>query len=258
MSLGSTINRLVGTALVTPTLGRLAARLFHDRIPHRGLVIDTSNPLIQPGTKAALLCRAYESAEYRFVQRYLLRDRDVLELGGSLGIISCTIRRALDPAFKLVVVEADPRLATILKRNLELNGCDRGVVIEQCAIAYGTDQVSFSPGASSYAGKLAEVGSEGNTIRVPAVTLSALVARHDIGHFCLVSDVEGVEWQFLREDPGALAGASRVILEAHDRAGYGSSDAFIEELVDSGMFRLIDRYGCVAVFDRVETAVQHA
>lgn len=243
----------VGSALIRPEIGRVAARLLHNRIPFRGLTVDTSDPLVHDGVKAALLFQAYESAEYRFVKRYLLPDRDALELGGSIGVMTATIRGLLDPGRRHVVVEADPRLIRILRRNLELNG-RRNVEVEEAAIAYGTDYVSFAIGPNSLGGKIDNGEAAGETIEVPAVTLAELVERHALDGFCLVSDVEGVEWQILREDAGALTRAQRIIIEAHARERFGGYGAFLEELPKAIPFREIDRYGCVAVFDRIGDA----
>ncbi|WP_066807266.1 FkbM family methyltransferase [Sphingomonas asaccharolytica] len=241
----------VGAALIRPAVGRFAATILGNRIPFRGLTVDTSDPLVHDGVKAALLFGAYESAEYRFVHRYLLRDRDALELGGSIGVMTATIRGLLNPGRRHVVVEADPRLATILRRNLELNG-RRDVVVEEVAIAYGTDSVRFAIGPTSLGGRIDDSQRAGETIEVPAVTLAGLIEHHAFDDFCLVSDVEGVEWQILREDAAALTRARRIIIETHDRDGYGGYEAFLEELPRAIPFRQIDRYGCVAVFDHIE------
>ena len=244
------LKRAVGPLLANTLTGRLAGWLFRDRIPHRGLIIDTSPKMVTPGIKAALLLRGYESGEYRFVRDYLPRDRDVIELGGSLGVISCTIRRKLDPARKLVVVEANPNLADALERNLALNGCATNVSVERTAIAYGgAAHIDFELGETSVSGRIAEKSS-GATISVPAMPLSVLVGRHGLDEFSLVCDIEGVEWEILREDKAALARAATIIIEAHDRAGFGGYEAFFSELAATGLFTLAGQHGAVAVFSR--------
>src|SRR3569623_274442 len=95
-SLATHAKRFIGPLLANRWTGLVAARVLRDRIPHRGLTIDTSSPVVTPEIKAALRMRVYESSEYRFVRRYVPTDCDVIELGGSLGVISCTIRRRID------------------------------------------------------------------------------------------------------------------------------------------------------------------
>ena len=52
--------------------------MLGDRIPHRGLTIDTSSPVVDPKTKAALLVNDNASAKFRFVQHFVEHDLDAL------------------------------------------------------------------------------------------------------------------------------------------------------------------------------------
>ena len=243
--------QIIGPLLANDVTGRCVGWLFRDRIPHRGLIIDTSLSIVTPNIKAALLVRGYESGEYRFVRDYLPVDCDVIELGGSLGVISCTIRRKIKPTQKLVIVEANPRLADALQRNLSLNNCAENVSIERVAIAYGDeDFIRFELGETSVSGRLADENSRA-TISVPATRLSALVRAHDLTNFCLVCDIEGVEWQILREDLPALAAARIIIMETHDLSNFGTYQNFIDEILATGQFRLINQHGPVVVLERI-------
>ena len=241
------VNRVVGTALTRPVVGRIAAKLLRNRVPHRGLVVDTSDPVVTPPIKAALLFRAYESAEYRFTKRYLPRDIDVVELGGSIGVISCTLRRHIASNRSLTVVEADSRLARVLRRNLVLNGCEQGTTVREVAIAYGgADTVQFTTGASSVSGRIADANAiPGTVVEVPARTLRQVVVEAGVTEYALISDVEGVEWDVLDNDLDTLAGARVLIMETHARAGSGSHDAFIARLLATGRFTLLAQHGAV-------------
>lgn len=243
------LRRTVGALLIHGSIGELAARLLGNVIPHRGLKVDVSSGLVSSATKAALLLRAYESGEIRFMQKYLPRNCDVVELGGSIGVMSCLIRRRIDKDRRLLVVEADPRLAEILERNLRMNDCDSGTIVETAAIAdEGRNSVSFAIGARSDSGRLASGAGQGRTtIEVPAMSLGALLDRHDYGRFCMVSDIEGAEWGLWRNQREALLRADWIILETHDNPRFGAYSQLIAEMSDSGPFELIDRYGPVVV-----------
>lgn len=82
-SLATRAKRFIGPLLANRWTGIVAARVLGNRIPHRGLIIDTSSPVVTPKIKAALLLQGYESGEYRFVRRYVPTDCDVIELGGN-------------------------------------------------------------------------------------------------------------------------------------------------------------------------------
>jgi FkbM family methyltransferase len=175
-------------------------------------------------------------------------DCDVIELGGSLGVISCTIRRRIDPARRQFIVEADPRLAKALRRNLAINHCDANVDVIEAAISYDPgDTVSFALGESSVSGRVAADAGSLPTIEVPACTLSQLIERHNLTDFALVSDIEGVEWRILKNDLEALASARMIVMETHDSPGNGSYEDLIVALQATGRFDLIDRHGPVVV-----------
>ena len=243
------VRRAVGPWILRGVVGDVAARIFGNRLPHRGLRIDVSSKLVSPVTKAAILLRAYESGEIRFMNRYLPKDRDVVELGGSLGVMSCLIRRKIDPDRRLVVVEADPRIAEILKTNLRLNRCETGTAVENAAIGDGeSEAVTFALGARSDSGRVASTPAAGRaTVTIPSMTLDGLLRRHEVERYCLVSDIEGAEWSIWRNQRDSLLKADWMILETHDNQEFGTYQDLIAEMSNDGAFELVDRYGPVVV-----------
>jgi FkbM family methyltransferase len=251
MSWMTPLNRAIGPMLANNTTGRWIARWFGDRIPHRGLVVDTSHPLIKDNIKAALFFRGYESGEYRFVRRYVPANIDVVELGGSMGIISCTIRRNMDANHRLIVVEADPRLADVLERNLAINGCSDGVFVERKAISYsGEATVSFAQGETSVSGRLSQGGNDEVSITVPATTLAKLIGDHGLTDYALVSDIEGVEWNMINNDLDAMAKARVIVIETHADDPSIDVAALIAKLKMAGKFDIVAEHGPVIVFSR--------
>ena len=101
---------VLAEVLCHPAIGRLLAAFFHDRIRSAGFQFDTSSPRIAASSKAALFWRLYESAEIRYVNRWLSPDLDVVELGSSIGVVSSHIRRRLKPDRRLICVECDGEL----------------------------------------------------------------------------------------------------------------------------------------------------
>jgi len=72
-------------------IGELVAVAYRNKIPFRGLRFSTADPQIHPRVKASLFWGLYESAEIRFVNAYLPRSIDVVELGSSIGVVSCSV-----------------------------------------------------------------------------------------------------------------------------------------------------------------------
>lgn len=247
--LATLIRRAVGTFVAQPAIGRIVAKLLRDRIPHRGLILDTSDPMITDQIKVALLIRGYESSEYRFAKRYLPVDVDVVELGASMGVISCTVAHHIAPGRQVISVEADPRIARILEGNLALNGCADKVEVVPKAIHYGeSPTVSFGIGESTVAGRI-DGGSAGlQQIEVPATTLGALVERVKGHRYALISDIEGLEWQVLGNDRAAVLNAAIVIMELHDSPEGKRWEDLAASLRADPELEVLDQHGSVVVF----------
>jgi FkbM family methyltransferase len=252
MSVKLHLKRVVGSILTAPVMGRAIALVTGDTFRSRGLRVDTSYPAVTPVVKAMLFWNMYESAEIRFVQRYLKPDRDVVELGSSLGVMACQIRARIEPERKLVCVEASPQLAPVIQKNLALNGFTGHTTVVTGAIDYsGAETVSFAEGGNTLQGQKAEAGAQ--TTSTPAVTLEKLLADHQINDYALVCDIEGAEAGIIFQGQGSLRSCRQIVIELHDAECNGrrvSVDEMADALVQQHGFRQVDRYGTVCVFDR--------
>jgi len=252
--LSITVKSIVAAAITHPVIGRTIGAVYGQRIPNRGIVVDTSSPLITPRMKGYLFWGLYESAELRFLHKYLRTDLDVIELGASIGVVSCQIRKRIAPERKLVAVEADWRLIEVLRRNLELNELARNVQILNAAVCAdgGAGMAYFSVGQNNISGKLS-ANRNGNTSEVPALTLDGIAERSDIREYALVSDIEGAETSFIFGADAALAGCRQIIIELHDcefAGEYVTVHQLREAIVRKHGFALRDSYGPVCVFER--------
>ncbi len=255
------LKRLAVTVLCAPWVGRLAGRVWRDRIPSRGTVIDVRGLSVRPEIKALLLWGLYESAEYRFVRDHLRPDLDVIELGSGLGAVSTQIARRLDGGRKLVCVEAAPRLFDKLKQNLAANPARCEVVTVQGALSHaGPERVPFEVNAWHLGSRLAPetAGDRRDVvelIEVPAWTLEQLWREHlGAGDYQLVLDVEGAEAGLFERETGVLTSCRRLLIECHPTRFAGRSygvESLIERIREHG-FELADRYGPVCFFTRAD------
>jgi FkbM family methyltransferase len=216
-----TLNVRVATILTKPSFGNFIARLFRDQIPVGDFTIDTSSERISDSAKAALFWRLYERRERMCIRKYLDPNLDVVELGGSIGVAACQIRRKLSPQRKLVTVEANPKLIDILNTNLKINNCLENTKILNRAIAYHQETVLFYAPPHDHAGahlahpeQIEQHPDE--TISVAAITLSKILETEQIEEFTLVSDVEGAEAEILRYEGNSLKRCRQIIIELHD------------------------------------------
>lgn len=204
------------------------------------------------GVRSSLLRDKYERDEAAMILKHLPADLPVIELGGSLGVISALIRSRLSPGTRHIIVEANPALVEICAGNAARKA-DGVCEVVSAAVHYDGATALFAVDEDIHSSMVGGKPRRGVEVEVPAVTLSELYRR--IGSpaaYCLVSDIEGAEYPVFTRDQAALAAATIAILEIHPeawaRAG-GSEAAFFEACRQIGLFE-IDRRADVVVLSR--------
>jgi len=252
----SSLKKAVAKVICHPLVGAGLARILRDNIPNRGCWFHTNSPAVSSRSKAYLFWGLYESAEYRFVHRYLDPDLDTVELGSGMGVISCHIARRLHTGRNLLCVEANPALLALLSANL---GRYAGHVHTtrvhgalDCSQPSGGN-VSFAVDSDHLLSRVGGAHSNRSIVSAPSISLSHLLKEHIRGPFQLVMDVEGAEAGLLEFDGASLGECRRVIAELHATT-LGGKPYSVEDLrnrFESYLgFRRLDRYGNVFVFGR--------
>ena len=244
---------IVTTCLTMPWVGRAVGRVFGDRIPFYGCIIDVGHARMSPGTKASIFFRLYERAEATFVRRYLPSGTDVIELGAGIGVVTTQVCRN---AGRVISVEADRDLFGLLERTTAEN-CPGHVDVVNAAVAYNRVSdplVRFVKDSYHLGGRLAAPEQLAiDSAEVPCVTLKSLLELYDIGEFCLVSDIEGAEAGIFLEDEVSLAHCTWMIIELHPTTFRGTryDVPALSELIEACGFTEVDRYGANFVFVRI-------
>jgi len=237
-----------------PSVGRFLGNVFGERIPTRGCIIDTSDARVVPEVKADLFFRFYESCEIRFVARYLRRDLDVVELGGSIGVVTCQIRKLIGSNCRMVCVEADSELVRLIGNNLKINRLDKQVSVVNAAIDYsGGETVCFAAGPSNSEGKVDQQDSRGCGLEVKTTTLSRVLSEYGLADYALVCDIEGAEAGIIFRDRDAFLNCKQIIIELHDTVFEGErvgTGKMLNVLTRTHGFHLRDSYGPVCVLER--------
>lgn len=252
----SSIKRTVASLICHPIIGHAVGFIYQNRIPSRRYVIDTSQSFISPKVKAMLFWKIYESAEIRFAERYLRHDLDVIELGSSLGVMTCHIRKRIKESCRLVTVEASPALADHVKLNLSINGLDYQVLVVNKAINYsalGSGTIYFEQGDSNLAGYINHRQTGKHQFEVSTTTLAQIIDEYKIDDYVLVSDIEGAELGIAIHEKEALKKCKQIIIELHDTISDGTMvdvKSMCNMFITEHGFHLLDHYGPVYVFER--------
>jgi FkbM family methyltransferase len=236
-------------------LSNVPIRHWHRNVLRRGgCTIDTNDPVVTPWVRSLIFWGFYERPERRFVKQYLPATQDVVELGGSIGVVSAQIGKRLEAGRRLVVVEANPRSMRLLEANAKTNAPDLRVSVVHAALARTQEPVEIAFGESTLAAWINDSSSaHPNVSRVPGTTLSHLLSEQQIGAYALVSDVEGAEAGLFLFDSAALARCTLMIIELHATTVEGRKLAVddLQRIATEQLgFSLIDRNRDVFVFQK--------
>jgi FkbM family methyltransferase len=242
--------------LCRSVVGRLIGWLHGDRIPTAGLVVSTAGGHIAPSIKARIFWGLYESAEVRYVRRYLRTDLDVVELGSSIGVVSAHIAKTIQPGFRLICVEANASLLPYLECNLATNVPEVPAIVHHAAVSYErppNSQGTLVLGNDHLMAKLSETRRGGGSgISVPFTTLRELLKTYSVQEYALVCDIEGAEAGLLRDDGQALSTCQQIIIELHDTFidGVPVSISDMRGMLERQGFQQHAAYGGVHVYGR--------
>ena len=193
----------------------------------------------------------YERKEARAIRRFLKPGTPVIELGGSLGVISAVIRSAIGPQAPHVVLEANPKLIHICAANAINPVAPERTRVLNAALAYGCDTVLFRCTADTLGGAITTT-DEADAVAVRTTTLAALAAELPVppGHsFALVCDIEGAELDMMQHEETVWRRVCLVVIETHPSsyAVQGSSEASFMALAKARGLRVLQQQKRVLV-----------
>lgn len=158
--------------------------------------------LLEPIALALFGSGVYEAETLAAIMRYLPQDGVFLDVGANIGALALPVA-SLRPRARIVAVEADPRIAAILRKNAADNA-RRNVTVVECVAGAETAAVSFyrAPadhfGMGSVGPQFTQAGEE-----LPQRPLDAVLDETGVDSVDVVKlDIEGAE-------VGALRGLAR-------------------------------------------------
>ncbi len=178
----------------------------------RGLTLTLPDAALRGGLERAFTTGRYEHQEADAILAHLRPGDRFMDLGAGIGFL-CALAARVVGAAAVTGVEAVPDTLTLARETLAANGFP-GVQLVHGAVTGGMcGEVEFGQRPAFWASALE--GPDGwpanaRVIRVPALPLSDLLARHRPTVLCC--DIEGAELQALTMP---LIGVRLVVLELH-------------------------------------------
>jgi FkbM family methyltransferase len=217
-----------------------------------GLCFSVDHPAITRGVKALFLLNRYETPERDALRTCIDPTLPVVELGASIGVISClTNKKLLDPS-KHVVVEANPDLIALLEANRERNGCRFTVL--HAAVSYSEGEVEFLISDSILASSATRMDSRFNVsrkVKVPSISLREIIDRFQFPKCTLICDIECGEVELVAHEIETIQNhVSTILMEIHNTTlDKQTVDDVVRALNDAG-FILAHRLRKTYVFTR--------
>ena len=145
-----------------------------------GCAFSLDSPAIPTRVKSSFLFDEYEKPERQAIRRFLNPTMPVVEFGGSVGVVSCLTNRRLSDPRRHVVVEANPAMVSLLKRNRDLNHCQFDIL--PAMVGYGSDRGTFYANENFLTSSsiLTDSRDVVNVTEVKTVNLSSILNQYQI------------------------------------------------------------------------------
>jgi len=186
--------------------------LMGNRWKMDGCTFVLSSPLIPHYSKCTFVSGKYERDMRGLIKRHLCRGGATIELGASIGVVSCITNSLLDDPKAHVVVEANPEIIPLLEANKEEN--KSGFTVKYAAIAYGSDTVPFYVHKKSTGGSVHFKTDK--EVKVPTISLKQILDESGFNNVNLIVDIEGAEIPLIANEADVIGDHVRkLFIEMH-------------------------------------------
>jgi hypothetical protein len=221
-----------------------------------GVAIPLRNMPYTFGTKWLIKKGAYEEGERKLLTKYLKSNDNVLEMGGSIGVLTRVIAdKAKDG--NVISIEASDKLVGYSKKWLHPFGnikILRGFAFPVNKIPYGLNVNSFDEVKGSLGGEVdfsIDASKQKNTSE-QLYDIERIEQEFNFRPSWLVIDIEGTETIWQTQRPQLPAYINYVLIELHAML-YKNGDADMYEIIasiESDGFTQIEHAGGVYLFER--------
>jgi FkbM family methyltransferase len=192
---------------------------------YQGVLIEISEQNLKyqrnESVQSRLKTNKYEKEEITFLKKHISKDAKFLDLGGSLGVLSCVIANMLDDHSSMTVVEANPNLIDDLTNNRDINDFNFNIV--HAAVSSDNREVDFNFDGHNLAGSIArkkhlESDKWGGYNRKKMKTITPIdienLVKTKFDH--LSCDIEGEELRLLPEMVDYFKNYKLMVVEFHN------------------------------------------
>lgn len=181
----------------------------------------------------------YETAERELIGAFIRRGDQVLEIGASVGIVTCFLAKSVGNDGRIVSVEANPSLRSHFELQLWLNGVQADLLDALCCPLWNQSipesllSQSFIAAKNTLSGRIARTGPGTSGIRW--ITAEVACSETRLEPTALVVDIEGTEAVWTEHSPQFPKSLRTIILEVHPHLiGVKQAGRVVQVVVDEG------------------------
>lgn len=249
--------------LAIKTLDNLRRNILKFVVPEfvwpRDIIIDNAKIKLRGapynfGIKLSLKKGEYEGPERNLIRSYNLNGEVIIEMGGSIGILTAILANKVGNNGKVISVEASQRISSYSRRWLEKNQNTKmitGFGFPVAEVKVMIDIMKFDESGNSLEGQVIyKTTNKGLTNDSSVYDIQKISSLYNIKPTVLVVDIEGSEKIILDQKPNFPSTIKLILIELHSNL-YGESNKLeiINRIIAEGFFMKANE-GNVFLFER--------
>lgn len=195
--------------------------IWPEKVDLDGIHVPLKSLPLDARTRRRVMRGLYEPSERDLISQFIQPGDQILELGASVGIVSCFLTRQSSPNGRLVSVEADARLEQPFRRQLQANQMSATWIHALCCPLWQNEVPSaiasqtFAASSKTLSGRA--VTSHSAQASVPWLTPLAIARQTNLVPTAWIVDIEGSEAVWAELPPQIPPSIRIVIAEFHPR-----------------------------------------
>lgn len=206
-------------------------------------------------TKRILVKGEYETSERDLLKGKIIPGDNIIEMGGSIGILTAILSHMTGKSGKVISVEASPQIGNYSRSWLREKG-NVEVITGFGFPVYALEKTMRINGLDESAGSLGGIVSysiddhQSGNLDQNVYDIRKIITLFNIQPTVLVIDVEGSEKTIIENDPSLPESVRLILMELHPHLyGMDSMEKIVHTLIQSG-FELKEKQAHVYLFER--------
>ncbi|NWG27908.1 MAG: FkbM family methyltransferase [Ignavibacteriaceae bacterium] len=206
------------------------------------------------GIKHILKKGDYELPERKLLRPCNLEGETIIEMGGSIGILTAILANKVGNSGKVISIEASEKISAYSRSWLESNHNTKiltGFAFPVAEVANKIHSIKFKESGSSLEGRIQFIYENKTTSDSNSIyDIKKISDLYNLKPTVLVVDIEGTEKIILDQKPNFPSSIKLILIELHPQV-YGESNKseIIKRIIDEG-FLIKNSEGIVFLFER--------